>query len=107
MCYIKAYSKLHPICAESASSGGGIPITYLSKIDALLLIGHTLKFIDIFLQSFKENYSRQTITSRKNMSELFYNIIPIIKESKTDNYKNKIQAMLTDMGGKWYISKIN
>ena len=44
---------------------------------------------------------------REKMSDLF-NIIPVtIKEPKTDNYKNKVKSLLIDMGGKWYINKIN
>ena len=50
MCYIEAYKKLHQTCAKSESSGGGRQLVDRSKIYALVSLGHTLNFIDTWLQ---------------------------------------------------------
>ena len=52
MCYIKAYDKLHQTYAESASSGGRIPPPDVSTKDMLLPLGHTLSFIESWINSF-------------------------------------------------------
>ena len=61
MCSIGEYYKLHPMCDDSSSSVNSIPIPDGSITDYMVLLGHTLNGIDIWIQSFEENYDIQTM----------------------------------------------
>ena len=43
----------------------------------------------------------------EKMNEFFKKIPVTIPEPQPEDNKNKIQTLLTDMGGKWYINKLN
>ena len=71
MCYIEACGKFHSTCADSASSGGVILMKNGSTQYTLILIGHTLNFIDSWLQSFEGKYYKQTMIYRDKTSDFF------------------------------------
>ena len=52
MCFINANENLHETCCLSMSIGGGRPLPYGSKTDALKFLCNALNFIDIWLQTF-------------------------------------------------------
>ena len=52
MFYIKAYDKLHRTCDDYVRSRGERLLSYGSTIDMVVSIGHTLKFIVIWMQKF-------------------------------------------------------
>ena len=45
MYYIEYYEKVHPICNDNTSSGGGRPLTDGSTKDVLVSLGTTLNLI--------------------------------------------------------------
>ena len=54
MCSIKLYDNLHQTYADSASSGGSIPLPDGSTKDMLVSLGYTMNFVGSRLQSFQE-----------------------------------------------------
>ena len=52
MCYIKSYSKLHVICYDCVSSGGGRTLPDGSTTYVLKYLCNSFNFIDIWSQTF-------------------------------------------------------
>ena len=99
MCPIEAHCRECPTINYDASSGGGRPLPSISKQYALVSFSLPLKFIENCFKPFKENYLSQTIMYFEEMRELFKKITVTIPEPKPDDYKKKIQLLLTDIGG--------
>ena len=69
-------------------------------------MGHTLNFVNSWLQSFENNYSQEIIMYRDKIDYLFQNINFIIPKTQPYKYKKKINKLFTYTGRKWYINKI-
>ena len=82
MCYIEAFDILHPACNYNSSISGGIPLTDGSTTDVLKSLGHTLNFIQSWIQSFEANYSQQKHIYKEKISETFKKIPVNIPEPK-------------------------
>ena len=50
ICSIRAYEKLNPTCYDYAGIGGGRPLQYGSTSYDMVLNGHTLNFIESWLE---------------------------------------------------------
>ena len=68
ICSIEAYEKLYQTYVDSASIGGGILISDGSKINVIVSPGHTLNFVESWIQSFEGKYSNRTMMYREKIS---------------------------------------
>ena len=64
----------------------------------------TLNFIDIWLKLFLENYNARYDLYINAMKEMFKEIPQTMKKSLTT--KQKVQKLMTDIGGGWYMGNI-
>ena len=70
------------------------------KLEAL---GATINFIDIWLKFFRENFNARCDAYINAMKDMFRKIPQTIKIALTP--KQKIQKLMTDIGGGWYMGK--
>ena len=82
MSYIEAYYKLNQIFSDSGSIDVGRQIPDGSTTYSLVLLGHTLNFIDSWIQSFEGNCYNETMMYRDKIGGLFKKITFIIPEPK-------------------------
>ena len=66
-------------------------------------LGATHNFIDICLKLFEENYDVRCVSYITDMKEMFKQISQIIYKPLTP--KQKVQKIITDIGGGWYMEK--
>ena len=90
---------MYQIVNDYEITGGGITMSLESKVDALVSIGLTLKFIDSW-----KNHSRKIIFGKqwcvdRKISGLFNKIHVTIPESKPEKYKKKMNMLLSYIGG--------
>ena len=64
----------------------------------------TLNFIEIFLKRLEDNYEVRFGMYNKNMKEMF-NQIPTTM-IKALSPKQKVQKIMTQIGGRWYMEKL-
>ena len=63
----------------------------------------TLKFIDIWLKLFDDNYDARRVAYITTMKEMFKQITQTTIKALTP--KQKSQKLMTDIGGGWYMEK--
>ena len=63
----------------------------------------TLNFIDIWLKLLGENYDALRVAYITDMKEMFKKIPQTMSKSLTP--KQKVQKIMTDIGGGWYMGK--
>ena len=63
----------------------------------------TLKFIDIWLKLFGDNYDARRVAYITTMKEMFKQIPQTMIKALTP--KQKSQKLMTDIGGGWYMEK--
>ena len=71
---VAVYYKEHVSRPDDTISGSGRPKTRTSSKGALLSLGHTINFIENWLQCFEVNYQNIITIYKINMSELFKTI---------------------------------
>ena len=64
---VNAYDIIHPLFTDNGSSGDVRPLENTLSTDALESLGHTINYIDIWLQCFIYNYGERTGLYRDNM----------------------------------------
>ena len=70
---------------------------------ALEALGATINFIDIWFKFFLENFSARCDSYIDAMKDMLKQIPQTIKISLTP--KPKVQKLITDIGGGWYMEK--
>ena len=71
MCSVDAYDKEHISIPDVVSSDGGRPMPSKSSKESLLSLGHTINFIENWLQCFEVNYQNIMMICKRRTSELF------------------------------------
>ena len=66
--------------------GGGIPMQSTSSKKVLYSLGHTINFLDNWLQWFDENYQNIIAIYKIKMSEWFETIPESLPQKKGDDY---------------------
>ena len=66
-------------------------------------MGATLNFIDIWIKILEENYEIISGMYNKYMKEMFKQIS--ITMNKSLSLKQKVQKLMTEIGGGWYMGK--
>ena len=61
MCGVDFYNKYNIPMHDYGSSGGGRQFPVYSSKEAFISLGQTIKFIDIWLQCFEENYNKKIV----------------------------------------------
>ena len=74
MCSVDAYNKEHVLMTSDASSVGGRPMTSKPSKKALYSLGHTINFIDNWLQCFDDNYHNKSAIYKSTLSDSFKKI---------------------------------
>ena len=69
MCSVYAYGKDHVPMTSDASSGGGRSMPSTSSKKALYSLGHTINFLDNWLQCFGGNYQNRIAIYKNKMRE--------------------------------------
>ena len=82
MCSIGSHVRMNARANYYASSGDGRPLTHDPTVYSLVLLGLTLNFIDIWMQSFNTNYLQKTTMYGDKMSEFVKKIHLTIIEHK-------------------------
>ena len=93
MCSVDAYNKQHVPMGYGAISGGVRIMSSMSSKEALISIGHTIKFIDNFFQCFEVNYYNGINIHKINMSGLFKTIPKSLPKKQYDDYKKNIRQL--------------
>ena len=103
MCSLVAHDKIQPDYEDYKNSilDRSIPKNETTKL--LKSLGATLNFIDIFLKLFDENYYPRCVAYITAMKEMLKQIPQTM--SKTLPPKQKVQKLMTDIGGGWYMGK--
>ena len=101
MCFLVAHDKIQPYYKDDESSLGNKSIYKDSTPKALGAFGATLNFIDIWLKLFLDNYSARFDAYINSMNKMFKPIPLIVKKALTP--KQKVQKLMTDIGGGWYM----
>ena len=103
MCSLVKHDKIKPAYEDDISSIGDRSILKNETTKALKLLGATLNFIDIWLKLFVENYDARCVAYINAMKEIFKQILQPISKALTP--KQKVQKLMTDIGGGWYMEK--
>ena len=104
MCFIVAHDNKKTSYGDEGISIGDNPIPKNSTTEALEALGDTLNFIDIWLKLFHQNYEVRCGMYIRAMKKIFQKI-PTIK-SKPLSQGKKIQKLMTEIGGGWYMEKL-
>ena len=70
MCCVDSNDRTNPSGPYYASSGDDRPLPYTSCIDSRESLGHTINFIDNWLQCFEDNHWERTGLYKKNVRKL-------------------------------------
>ena len=104
MCSSVAHDKKQPAYVYEKSSLYFWLITKYTTTEALEALGVTLNFIYIWLKLFEDKYERRSGIYNKAMAEMFKQIpITVIKSLSS---KQKVQTLITQIGGIWYMEKV-
>ena len=107
MCSIDANGKLRPMCSDLLSSGGDILLTDGSRTDSIKYLCNTDNIIGYGYRRLIQTMYQVEIIKKGKTNELFNKISHKLPAFKPDKSRNKLQALLTDIGGKWYLNKLN
>ena len=92
---------MQPHYEDDESNLGDRSITKYATTKELTSLGATVNFIDIWLKLFLDNYSARCDAYVNATKEMFKQIHITMKKSLTP--KQKVQKLMTDIGGGWYI----
>ena len=99
MCYLVAHDNMQPNYEDDESSIGDRSIPKDETTKALTALGAILNFIDIWIKLFLDNYNARCDAYVNSMKEMFNKIS--LTMSKALNPKQKVQKLMTDIGGGW------
>ena len=103
MCSLVAHDRLQLYYKDDESSIGDRAIPDNSTTIALEALGATINFIDIWIKLFLENFNARCDAYINAMKDMFKQIPKTIKIALTP--KQKVQKLMTDIGGGWYMGK--
>ena len=103
MCSLAAHDKIQPSYEDDEISVGDRSIPKNATTKLLKSLGATLNFIDICLKLFDENYYARCVAYITAMKDVFKQIPQNM--SKPFTTKQKVQKLMTDIGGGWYMEK--
>ena len=103
MSYLVAHDKIKPAYRYDESSIEDRSIPKDSTTKELKALGATLNFIDIWLNLFLDNYDARCKAYINDMKDIFKQISQTMITSLTP--KHKVQKLMTDIGGGWYMGK--
>ena len=103
MCSLVARDRLQPDYEDNLSSIGDREIPNDATIKTLEELGAIFNFIDIWLKLLRENYCARSESYINAMKEMLMQIPQNVEIALTS--KEKIQKLLTDIGGGWYMAK--
>ena len=101
MCYLVAHDRLQLDYKYDESSIGDRVIPDNATTKALEALGATINFIDIWLKLFLGNFNARCDAYINAMKDMFNKIPQTIKIAFTS--KQKVQKLMTDIGGGWYM----
>ena len=105
MCYIVAHDKKQPAYEDDERSIGDRLVSKNTTTKALEALGANINFIDIWLKLSEDNYEIRYAMYNKTMKEMF-KIIPLAM-SKALSPKQKVQKLMTYIGGGCYMKRIS
>ena len=97
------HNKIQPAYKDDEISIGDRSITKNSTTKALKSLGDNINFIDIQLKLFDESYDARCVAYITAMKEMFKKIPQTMSKQLTP--KQKVQKIMTDIGGGWYMGK--
>ena len=103
MCSLVAHDILQLYYKDDESSIGDRAITDDATIKTLEALGATINFIDIWLKLLRESFDARCEAYINAMKLMFTQIPQTVKIAL--NPKQKIQKLMTDIGGGWYTEK--
>ena len=103
MCSLVAHDRLQLDYKDYESSIGDREIPNDATIKTLEALGATFNFIDVWLKLLLENYDAICEAYINAMKEMFMQIPQNVEIALTP--KQKIQNLMTDIGGGWYVEK--
>ena len=74
MCDVDEYDKQNVPMPDDASIVCVRPLSSTSSKGALILLGHTINFIDYWLQWLEEKYNKRIVIYKENMSDQFKSV---------------------------------
>ena len=98
-----AHEKLQVYYKDDESSIGDRAIPDIESTKTLEELGATINFIDIWLKLLLENFNARCDAYINAMKDMFMQILQTIKITPTP--KQKIQKIMTYIGGGWYMEK--
>ena len=104
LCYIVTHDKKQPAYDYDESSIGDRLITKHVTTEALEALVATFNFIDIWLKLLDYNYDARHVEYITDMKEMFKQIPTIM--TKPLIQRQKVQKLMTEIGGVWYMKKI-
>ena len=102
MCFLVAHDKKLPAYEDDEISIVDRLIPKHVTTEALEALGATINFIDIWLKMLEQNYDARRvayITATKEMKKIPLTMV------KALNPKKKVQKIMTEIGGGWYMEK--
>ena len=103
MCSLVAHDWLLDNEQDDESSLGDRVIPKDATVKALNSLGANFNLIDIWLQNFRRNYFKRSVSYTAAMVEMFKTMPQNVEKPLTTGEKN--QKLITDIGGGWYLEK--
>ena len=104
ICYLVAHDKKLPAYEDDKISIGDSLIPKHVKLEALEQLGATINFIDVWIRVLEDNYNARRASYITAMKDMFKKIpLNMIKPLTP---KPKVQKLMTDIGGEWFIEKV-
>ena len=103
MCYLVAHDKIQPNDEYYGSSIGDRSIHDNATPKSLEALGSTLNFMDTRLKLLLDNYDARCDAYINAMKDMFKKIPQTMSKPLTP--KQKVQKLITDIGGGWYMGK--
>ena len=104
MCYLVAHDKRQYSYEDKEISLLDSLIPKNATVESLEALGDTLNFIEIWLKMLEDNDEVRSVIYNKAMKEMSKQIpITMIKSLSP---KQKVQKIMTEIGGGWYMGKL-
>ena len=103
MCSLVPHDKLQLDCKDDEISIGDRSIPDNATTKALEALGATTNFIDIWLKLLRENIFARSEAYINAVKDMFMQIPQNVEIAISP--KQKIQKLMTDIGGGWYMEK--
>ena len=104
ICYLVAHDRLQLYYKNDENIIGYREIPDNSTIKTLEALGANFNFIDIWLKLLRENVDARCEAYINAMKLMFMQIPQTVEIALTS--KQKIQKIMTDIGGGWYMEKV-